>query len=249
MAVPRQTRGRRLEEEWMRRLSALVAAGWMLLAGGGPALAHRRNFTFTYDWFTPAQGEKEVELTWTQGPGGNLDAALEFEYGVTPRYVIAPYLLLKRGHGADLKVNGFQLEQRYRFGNFKERRLLPALYLEVNKLNGEPWELEGKFITSYVFDRYIWSFNAILAQQLEGGVPLSWEYSTGVARYLKGGVYGPATWVGLEVFGSLTGDEHRIGPVVGHSFSKQDHLSLTGGIGLNRKSDPQVRLIFEHEWF
>ena len=81
------------------KLRLLLGAAALLFAATGPAAAHRRNFTFTYDWFTPAKNEKEIEFYWTQSTGGNVDAWLEFEYGVTDRYVVAPYLLTKREHG------------------------------------------------------------------------------------------------------------------------------------------------------
>src|SRR5689334_13812668 len=89
--------------------TALVAA---------PAGAHERFFTYTYDWFTPAKDEKEVELWWTQKNGGVADGQVEFEYGVTDRYAVAPYLLLKREHGGAFSVEGWKLEQRYRLGKY-----------------------------------------------------------------------------------------------------------------------------------
>lgn len=139
------------------RLIVVALAAVIVLGTGVPAGAHERFFTRTYDWFTPSQGEKELELWWTQEDGGEADAMVEFEYGVTSRYVVAPYLLMKRSHGGDFEIEGWKLEQRYRFGNYARNRFLPAVYFELEKLNHQSFVLEGKFITSYLFgDNWIW---------------------------------------------------------------------------------------------
>lgn len=224
-----------------------VLAGLCILlcvAGSGAAQAHRRNFTYTYDWFTPAQREKEVEFWWTQAEGGEVDALLEFEYGVTSRWAVAPYLLTNRQHGGKWEVEGWKLEQRYRFGNYKERRLLPAVYLEFEREHNES-NLELKGITSYIWNGNIWSFNLIAEQPLRRGDSVKWGYATGVAR--RPGRSG--LWLGLELSGNFTEKQHFAGPVVGYSLTPGDHLLLTGAAGLNHDSPHQVRLIFEHEWF
>lgn len=234
----------------MRKMTVrAITAGLLLLGLAGPASADRRNFTYTYDWFTPGHNEKEVEFFWTQERGGEVDVELEFEYGVTDRYLVAPYLLLKREHGDKWEVEGFKLEQRYRFGDFKERRLLPALYFEVAKEFDESWEVEGKFITTYVTGPNLWSFNLIGEQHLEDGEPFEWGYSTGLSHLITGAHNARATWVGFETFGSFTEREYWAGPVVGHSLNQQTRVILTGALGLNDRSDTQVRLLFEHEWY
>src|SRR5207244_2414276 len=135
-------------------------------------------------------------------------------YGVTPRWTVAPYLLTKREHGGKFEVEGWRLEQRYRFGERAERQLLPAAYLEVNKEKGEPYELEAKAITSLLFKDAIWSFNLIAERKLEGGEDVEWGYSTGVARLTR--VHGFR--LGAELFGSFTDRQHFAGPVIGYSF-------------------------------
>ena len=227
----------------------MAAAGLLLVGLAGPARADRRTFTYTYDWFTPGQNEKEIELYWTQSRGGNADLELEFEYGVTDRYLVAPYLLLKREHGDHWEVEGFKLEQRYRFGEYKEHRLLPAAYFEVEKKNDESWAVEAKGITTYVSGSNLWSFNLIGEQHLEDGEPFEWGYSTGLSHLLTGQHNAQASWVGVESFGTFTGKEYWVGPVAGHAFDQKTRLILTGALGLNDKSDTQVRLLFEHEWY
>lgn len=234
------------ESSQMRPILALGVLAALLLSPA-PASAHRRNFALTYDWFTPLKNEKEVEFRWTQERAGDADASAEFEYGVTGRYVFAPYLLLSRGHGDAWEVEGWKLEQRYRFGDFHEKRLLPAAYLEVEREGGD-WSMEGKFITSCVWGPHIWSFNLIAEQPIEAGAPLAWGYSTGVARLLKGSLFGRATWIGAELYGNLFDRTHFAGPAVGHSFNRNAHVMLTGAMGLNRRSDTQVSLLFEYEW-
>jgi hypothetical protein len=77
----------------------------------------------------------------------------------------------------------------------------------------------------------------------ERGHPLVWEYATGISTARPRGLR-----VGLELFGSLTDDEHFAGPVLGYSFTPATHVLLTGGLGLNHNSSGQVRLVFEKEW-
>src|SRR5207247_2241546 len=146
-----QTRQRNWRTVKMRLCATVGVCGLLIAATAISAEAHRRYFTFTYDWFTPARNEKEVELLWTQTTGGEADGSVEVEYGVTPRWTVAPYLLTKREHGGKFEVEGWRLEQRYRFGEHAQRKLLPAAYLEVNKEKGEPYELEAKAITSLLF--------------------------------------------------------------------------------------------------
>lgn len=208
-----------------------------------PAHAHRRYFTFTYDWFTPLRKEKELELWWTQKQGGQVDGWVEFEYGLTDRWVAAPYLLTKREHGGKWEVEGWKLEQRYRFGDYQEQRLLPAAYLEVKKERDEPTELEAKLITSYITSRWALSTNLIVEQPLKSGNPLVWEYATGISTVRPLGLR-----IGLEFFGSFTEREHFGGPVFAYSVNPSTHVLLTGGLGLNHDSEGQVRLLLEKEW-
>jgi hypothetical protein len=101
----------------LRRIGIAVL-GVLAVASAAPARADQRYFSHTYDWFTPSQGEKEIELYWTQENGGEADSQLEFEYGITNRWMVAPYLLMKREHGGDFEVEGWKLEQRSRLGTF-----------------------------------------------------------------------------------------------------------------------------------
>src|SRR5207249_725608 len=147
--VERRLQGEKPEA--MRVSIALLAVAAILIAP--PAGAHERYFTYTYDWFTPSRGEREVEAWWTQKKGGEAAGQIEFEYGLTDRWLAAPYLLFEREHGGEFKLDGWKLEQRYRFGDLAYHKLLPTVYFEVAKEHGEPYELEAKLITSYLFGR------------------------------------------------------------------------------------------------
>jgi hypothetical protein len=216
-----------------------------VVATSAPALADQRHFTYTYDWFTPSQGEKELEAYWTQHNGGVLEPEIEFEYGVTPRWTVAPYLVLGREHGEDIEVKGWRLEQRYRLGNYARNRILPALYFEVSKENSEPFELEGKFITSYLFGNgYIWSTNLIFAGLVGGGQGTEVSYATGVSHPL-----GRRWNVGAELFGTWTPErQHFFGPTVGYQFAPGTQLLATVGMRYAGAEGGAVRLIFEKEW-
>src|SRR5688572_29537114 len=62
-----------------------------------PAEAHRRDFPFTVDWKQPSKGEKELELhTRYRGRNNSLQQQIEFEYGITDRWMVAPYLVFEK---------------------------------------------------------------------------------------------------------------------------------------------------------
>ncbi|MDQ2986333.1 MAG: hypothetical protein M3R13_06375, partial [Armatimonadota bacterium] len=121
------------------------------------ASAHRRHFAYTYDWFTPHQGEKEFEVYWTDTEGHPAQIQLELEYGITDRWMVAPYLVFDNSEG-DFDYAGWKVETKYRLGEQAFNRILPALYLELKKGEGEDEVIEGKFITTYLWQNgTVWS--------------------------------------------------------------------------------------------
>jgi hypothetical protein len=210
-----------------------------------PAHADQRYFTYTYDWFTPAQGEKEVELLWTQAEGGNVDTEFEFEYGITNRWLVAPYLLAHREHGGDWEVEGWKLEQRYRFGDFHYNRFLPAVYFEVKKENHEAWELEGKLITTYTSNHgWLWSTNLIFESAVENNADLEVGYASGISFKVNDRVR-----AGAEFFGEWTPDqEHFFGPTATYLFNPSTRLLATVGFRYLGGEGGAVRVMFEKEW-
>lgn len=207
------------------------------------SLAHERYFAYTYDWYTPYRFEREVELHWTQFEGGDSSMQLEFEYGATDRWAIAPYLLFER-EGGKTKFEGFKLEQRYRFGEFAYGKLLPAIYLEVEKENDHPYELEGKLIGTYLPNsKWVASGNLIFARSLESGAKTQHEYSLGIAHK-----FAPQRQLGLEAFGSLDSNEHYLGPTFGFGASYNMKVIGTAAAPIAGGGPFQFRLILEKEF-
>jgi hypothetical protein len=206
------------------------------------ALADERHFAFTYDWFTPAKFEREIELTYTGFQGGGFFGTFEFEYGMTDRWVVAPYILFEK-EGGKTKFQGFRLEQRYRLGDFAIGKVMPSLYFEVNKENDEAYELEGKLIASYMptWD-WIVSANLIIEQEMKSGEKTEVGYALGVSRRLK------EFTLGAEAFGNWKENEHLWGPSIGYRFEKGAKLIGTAGIPYSRGATPQFRLLFGMEF-
>lgn len=221
------------------RLAGLAFLG----ALGSLATAHEHYFTYTYDWYTPFRFEKELELRYTHFEGGAGVAELEFEYGVTDRYVVAPYIVFEHEEGKT-KFEGWKLEQRLRFGEFAYGRVLPAIYLEVEKENHEAYELEGKLIGTCVPNRnWVLSGNLIASRELESGHDTEWGYALGAARRLT-----PDNHVGLEAFGEWMDNHHWVGPTFG--FGKPHDIKFLGtaGIPIAGGGPFQFRLMLEKEF-
>lgn len=228
----------------MRSTACGRLAGFLIFGAlSSLAAAHEHYFTYTYDWYTPFRFEKEIELRYTHSEGGNGVAELELEYGATERYVVSPYILFEHENGKT-KFEGWKLEQRYRFGEFAFRKLLPAIYLEVEKENQESYELEAKLIGTYVPNRqWVISGNLIAGRELEGGHDTEWGYSVGAARRLT-----PDSSVGIEGFGDWMENHHWVGPTFG--FGKPHDLKVMGtaGIPIAGGGPFQFRLMLEKEF-
>ena len=206
--------------------------------------AHDHYFAYTYDWFTPLQYERELEIQWTQFAGGDFRAQIEYEYGVTDRYVVSPYLLFEHGDGKT-KFNGWKVEQRYRFGDRGFRKVLPAIYLEVEKENDEKdYELEGKLIGTYLPSRdWVISGNLIATRKLGSGEKTDVGYSLGAAKKI-----GFAEHVGFEAFGDWNTNQHYVGPSFGYGKPSSLKVVGTAGIPYAGGGPFQFRLSLEKEF-
>ncbi len=206
----------------MRR-TILILFSLFVLASA--SLAHKRNFTYTYDWFTADLFEREIELWWTQREGGHAEGLIEFEYGVTDRWTVSPYLIFERESGGEMELKGAKLEQRHRFGDFAVNQVLPAAYFEVKKEDSEEWEIELKAIASYVTPEGITiSANLITEGHPDGSGPFKWEYAAGIAQPLY-----PWT-LGVELFGDWTNGNHFYGPAIGFSPDAASKVTVTVGL-------------------
>lgn len=206
------------------------------------AVADQRMFVSTYDWFTPGRHERETEITYDMLRDHTGFAQLEFEYGVTDRWLIAPYILFSSEGGRE-KFAGLQLEQRYRFGDFHYGRLLPAVYFEVHKENTSPYELEGKLIETYMPNaNWIVSGNLILEHRLETGARAEVGYSIGVSRIYR------TFNIGFEAKGNFLDNEHLIGPTVGFNINPSSKLLFGAGLAVGHDTVSRLRVLFEKEF-
>lgn len=218
-----------------------LAAG-ALLALAVAASADQRYFVFTYDWNTPSRYERELEFTYDHFRDGTGFGQLEFEYGMTDRWMVAPYILFEQDHGKT-RVAGFQLEQRYRFGDFHYRRVLPAVYFEVHKENHSSYELEGKLIGSYMPNAdWIASGNLIVEQHIETGAKTEMGYAAGISR-----IYSNFN-LGVETKGNFLENEHIFGPCVGFIVGDRTKISLGTMKSFGKGDVSEIRLLFEKEF-
>lgn len=204
------------------------------------SLAHRRHFAYTYDWFTPHKGDKEFEIYWTDGEGHPGQVQLELEYGITDRWVVAPYVVFDNS-GGDFDYAGWKLETKYRFGEQGFNRILPAAYLELKKSEGGETEFEAKLITTYLWENgMVWSANLVAETALDGDDKVEWEYVTGVGKRID------ARWfAGTEAKGSISDDSHAAGP--SFTYTLQPGTKILGTALFNYTGGShQYRLLFEH---
>jgi hypothetical protein len=229
---------------WM----AIMCTVWGM--GVVQAVAHQRDFPFTYDWFQPSPGEKEIEpgTHWRPG-GGSFEQQIEFEYGVNRRFMVAPYLVFNRAAGQELRYSAFKVETRWQLGNFADGRILPGLYLEYEQPSGEAGEMEGKVILSR-YDRSggDLSLNLVTEQTLKSGIPIRATYSFGYARPLGASRFRPRA--GLECVRDIDEGRVDIGPVLG--FSPGGATWMVAGCGFpvshGNRGGPDLRLLMEYEW-
>lgn len=222
------------------KLRYAIFAG--LTLGAATARADERFLAYTYGWFTPAHFERELELTYDHFGHGRAFGQIEFEYGATDRWVVAPYLLFSHENGKT-ELAGWKLEQRYRFGKFAYGKLLPAIYFEVQRENGEPTELEGKLILSTMPNRdWIASGNLIVEKKLETGAREEIGYSVGAARIFR--TYS----LGVEAKGNFLENEHSVGPTVGLRIGPGSKVLIAPALGYGKATESRVRLLFEHEF-
>ena len=222
----------------MSRLTAICT----LTALAAVTSADQRYFVLTYDWNTPSRFEREIEFTYDHFRNGTGLGQLEFEYGVSDRWMVAPYMLFDQDHGKT-QVAGFQLEQRYRFGDFHYGRVLPAVYFEVHKENHSSYELEGKLIGSYMPNGdWIASGNLIVEQHVQTGAKTEIGYAVGISR-----IYSNYN-VGIETKGNFLANEHIFGPCVGFVVGDRMKVSLGAMKSFGNGDASEVRLLFEKEF-
>lgn len=233
-------------------VSALAVIG--LLSGWSntrQAQAHRRDFPFTYDWMQPSKGEKEIESHSLYRRGdSSFEQQIEFEYGITNRFMIAPYVVFEKDGGGNLRYSGFKLESRYQLGNYKEGKILPGLYLEAEKPRGEKTEIETKLILSrYDKQGGDFSLNLIAEKPLEKGSDLRTTFSFGYARPVGRSKYNMRG--GFEFTRDIDDKHVNLGPVFGMELNKSINFVVGYGFPLTHRNENkgEFRLLAEYEWF
>src|ERR1051326_4165785 len=90
-----------------------ITAGFIMINAlvGSPAKADVRDFPFTYEWYQNYKGERELayHLEYLRN-GDDFKHEIEFEYGLTRRFSIAPYIVFKHGDGRSLHYDAVKLE-------------------------------------------------------------------------------------------------------------------------------------------
>ncbi len=227
----------------------LLTALLMVVVGTSDSRADIRDFPFTYDWRQAAQGEKELAYHFTYLRRGDLSQhELEFEYGVTERFSVAPYIAFEGGEARGLHFDALKLETRYQLGNYADNRVLPGLYLEYEKATDEAGELEGKLILSrYDAACGDLSLNYILTRGLGTGGETDHSYSLAYCR--NAGRSGAR--LGVEWIQGLTTGRMNLGPTLG--FRPIPELWLVTGYAfpVNGRDDnrAELRAIVEYQWF
>jgi len=205
-------------------VSIIAALVWFASV---PAFAHRRDFPVTYDWFQASPGERELEVSSLYHTSDNsVQHQLEFEYGVTNRFMVAPNLVYAHGAGEGLHLEAMKLETRYQLGTFAVNRVLPGLYLEYEKPSHETSEIEGKIILSRYDGRGgDLSFNGVVERTMTGGASSRFAYSFGYAVPV-----GHALRGGAEVYKNIDDGRVNGGPTV--AFSPACNWWVVTAVGL-----------------
>ena len=220
-----------------------------LLAATLPAHADQRDFPFTYSWFQATKGEKELAYHLRYRRRDNSwEHQLEFEYGVSDRFSIAPYIVFEHGEGRSLHYDAVKLETRYQLGNYRTNTILPGLYLEFEQPNREPGELEAKLILS-LFDRRggNLSFNYIVEREFASGADFEHTYSLAYARQI--GRRGAR--LGGEWIHELTSGRLLFGPTLFMRMSAASSFTAGYAFPLNGKEGnrAEFRLFMQYHWF
>jgi hypothetical protein len=235
--------------------AALMLAATSAFIATKPAQAHRRDFPFTYDWQQPSQGEREIETHSNYSRADHtFEQQVEFEYGLTNRFMLAPYINYTHEPGGHLRYSGFQLESRYQFGKYRTNKILAGAYLEFEKPRDESWEVEPKLILSrYSAKGENISLN-LTGERSLNNTDTKWRkaYSFGYARGL--GKSKLDFRGGFECVRNLDNRAVDLGPVLSFApyQSEKNAFFICAGYGfpVNKRSENkgQARVLAEFEF-
>lgn len=236
-------------------LASLCGLAALTLAPSG-ARADRRAFTHTYEYMTMPRGDLELELYNTQTEDFDLDTSdfelqLEVEYGITERWDVSLYQVIRQGTDDPLHYAKTKVRTRYRFAERGEWPVDVLAYFEVAKPFGEAEvELEPKLILARDFGPVTTVLNLIGEVEIGDETELVPGFAFGATYEIA-----PPIKVGAEVYGELeeevsaTGDEsHELvamaGPAVSWAPSPKLWLASTVAFGVTEAAaDLEVRAI------
>lgn len=230
--------------------SLIIAFATIAILTAVPASAHRHDFPFTYDWHQAAPGEKEIEAHTTYSKSDtSLEEEVEFEYGISERFSIAPYAVFERGPGETLHYSGYQVEARYKLVPYKTNRILSGLYEEYAKPKDSGAQLESRIVLSrFGNDGSDLSFNYVLVNDFTSDPTYEKTYSVGYAVPIgktKYDIRGGGEWIH-----NISDGRINLGPVL--SLSTSDHTSITLGYAFHANSrngnGDEARAVVEYEW-
>jgi len=150
-------------------------------------------------------------------------------------------------NGSAYRYGGFQLEQRYRFGDYGYNKLLASAYVEYENLRDANQQIESKAILQFDPKPEITTaLNIIGSTPISPGGGTSWGYSFGAA-YLPDFKHN-RYWVGGEAFGNFTTKVHYAGPTLGFSIDQKTRLVGTYGKQIKGSGGDQFRIQINHEF-
>lgn len=198
-----------------RRIVTLITAA--LLAFPAVSRADRRYYGETYNAVTAPKGSLDLEL-WTTyyeppseatGASGFWRHQLELETGITDRWDVAAYGIVRQLHGESPEFEAVKLETRYALAAPGTWFVDPVLYFEVKKefLDDKPLSIEEKLILGKDVGRLNLSLNLAAEQEIEGGeVEPEWEWALGTSWEVA-----PVIRVGAEAFATLEEEKQPSG--------------------------------------
>lgn len=230
------------------------------------ARADRRYYGETYTAVTAPRGALDLELWSTLhgpprgAPSGSpylLRHQVELETGITDRWDLAAYGIVRQIEGKSNEFEAAKLESRFALAKPGEWPVDPVLYLEVRKafVDEKPFSIEEKIILGKDLGRLNVSLNLAAEQEFENGeVEPEWEYALGTSWEIV-----PAVRVGAEAFGTVAEEEiapgrertlsqFYVGPAISLAWGRT-WLVLAGGFGVTDDSeDVRARAILAFQF-
>lgn len=245
---------------WKALLLGSFVAATFFVGSVRRAEAHHRDFVYLRDWYLPFAGENEVEYRITHNNRNNeFLHEVEFEHGVTDHFAIEPGIEWHQQDAEKLHLDGFDVELRFNFLEFKENAVLPALNVEWEHPfdTAEPDHGELKFVFSYYTPGgEDYSFNFNVGQELNKGKEKESEVDFGYVRPLqklettKHHGYKIGLRGGFEARFDFQQHFFNIGPTV--AFEKDEHFNVIAhyffGPNQRHSNSDGFRVIVEWEF-